>query len=129
MIPHISKKAKGGEDAYVSREDLLVVADGVGGWIEVGVDPGLFSKALVRVIEELYLKNRTATLKSMLIQAVQRVRHTGSSTAVLAAMDVVNHQVIMRTCNLGDSGYVIFRAPGEGSNTTEQLEVFFRSKE
>ena len=32
MIPHIEKRARGGEDAYVSRDDLLVVADGVGGW-------------------------------------------------------------------------------------------------
>lgn len=44
MIPHIQKRDKGGEDAYVAREDLLVVADGVGGWGEMGIDPGLFSK-------------------------------------------------------------------------------------
>ena len=44
MIPHIDKRHKGGEDAYVARSDLLVVADGVGGWGEHGVDPGLFSK-------------------------------------------------------------------------------------
>lgn len=52
MIPHFEKRHKGGEDAYVNRDDLLVVADGVGGWGEVGVDPGLFSKALVKYIEE-----------------------------------------------------------------------------
>lgn len=34
MIPHIDKREKGGEDAYISRNDLLVVADGVGGWAE-----------------------------------------------------------------------------------------------
>lgn len=44
MIPHYEKRHKGGEDAYVSNERLLVVADGVGGWAEVGIDPGLFSK-------------------------------------------------------------------------------------
>jgi serine/threonine protein phosphatase PrpC len=32
MIPHFDKRAKGGEDAYVSTEELLAVADGVGGW-------------------------------------------------------------------------------------------------
>jgi serine/threonine protein phosphatase PrpC len=57
MIPHSSKKFKGGEDAYIAREDLLVVADGVGGWSSLGVDPGLFSKLLVRLIEQEYLKD------------------------------------------------------------------------
>ena len=47
MIPHPSKKYKGGEDAYVAAHDLMVVADGVGGWARSGVDPGLFSKQLV----------------------------------------------------------------------------------
>lgn len=32
MIPHFEKRDKGGEDAYVSKDDLIVVADGVGGW-------------------------------------------------------------------------------------------------
>ncbi len=54
MIPHYTKKEKGGEDAYVSRDDLLVVADGVGGWAESGIDPGLFSKALVKLIEQQF---------------------------------------------------------------------------
>ena len=46
MVPHPSKKDKGGEDAFVAAHDLMVVADGVGGWARQGVDPGLFSKAL-----------------------------------------------------------------------------------
>lgn len=52
MIPHFEKKEKGGEDAYVSTDQLLVVADGVGGWAQMGIDSGLFSKALVRFIDE-----------------------------------------------------------------------------
>ena len=44
MIPHYEKRHKGGEDAYVATDKLIVVADGVGGWGEVGIDPGLFSK-------------------------------------------------------------------------------------
>lgn len=50
MIPHIDKRHKGGEDAYAVQDDLLVVADGVGGWASEGVDPGLFSKQLVKDI-------------------------------------------------------------------------------
>lgn len=46
MIPHPEKKDKGGEDACMAREDMLAVADGVGGWAEHGIDPGLYSKKL-----------------------------------------------------------------------------------
>ena len=43
-IPHADKRYKGGEDAWIAQEDLLVVADGVGGWEAHGIDSGLFSK-------------------------------------------------------------------------------------
>ena len=33
MLPHPDKKGKGGEDAFVAAHNLMVVADGVGGWI------------------------------------------------------------------------------------------------
>jgi protein phosphatase PTC7 len=32
IIPHPEKLWKGGEDACVAHDNLLVVADGVGGW-------------------------------------------------------------------------------------------------
>ena len=51
------KKEKGGEDAYLASSNLLVVADGVGGWESQGVDPGLYSRALIRNIKSLYTSN------------------------------------------------------------------------
>lgn len=48
IIPHDDKKYRGGEDAAAADENLLVVADGVGGWALQGIDPGLFSKSLVK---------------------------------------------------------------------------------
>jgi protein phosphatase PTC7 len=33
----------------VSKQ-VLVVADGVGGWADSGIDPGLYSKKLVQII-------------------------------------------------------------------------------
>ncbi len=44
MIPHPDKAYKSGEDAVYCDDKFLTVLDGVGGWNEVGVDPGLFSK-------------------------------------------------------------------------------------
>lgn len=46
MIPHPEKAYKGGEDALFVSDNLIVVADGVGGWADQGVDPGLYSKKL-----------------------------------------------------------------------------------
>ena len=46
IIPHPDKIQKGGEDAIYSDEKILVVADGVGGWNDVGIDPGLYSDEL-----------------------------------------------------------------------------------
>jgi protein phosphatase PTC7 len=49
MIPHPAKADRGGEDAYFvcPRGLCMGVADGVGGWAEVGVDPGLYSRELM----------------------------------------------------------------------------------
>lgn len=49
VIPHPSKKDKGGEDAFFAcdRGMCIGVADGVGGWAEIGVDPGLYSRELM----------------------------------------------------------------------------------
>jgi len=33
LLPHPEKEAKGGEDALFASDNVLVVADGVGGWI------------------------------------------------------------------------------------------------
>lgn len=49
VIPHPAKQDKGGEDAYFAcdRGMCIGVADGVGGWAEIGVDPGLYSRELM----------------------------------------------------------------------------------
>ena len=46
MIPHPDKAYSGGEDAYFANNQLLIVADGVGGWADYGVDPGFYSRFL-----------------------------------------------------------------------------------
>ena len=37
------EKSHPGEDAWLAQSDLLMVADGVGGWEEQGIDSSLFS--------------------------------------------------------------------------------------
>lgn len=54
MIPHPEKVHKGGEDAVFAHDNILVVADGVGGWADAGVDPAIYSKKMCQIIQELY---------------------------------------------------------------------------
>ena len=54
MIPHPVKAHKGGEDAYLIKDMILCVCDGVGGWSKRGVDPGLMSKELAANIGKDY---------------------------------------------------------------------------
>eukprot|EP00271_Cylindrocystis_brebissonii_P004755 TRINITY_DN16597_c0_g1_i1.p1 TRINITY_DN16597_c0_g1~~TRINITY_DN16597_c0_g1_i1.p1 ORF type:complete len:528 (+),score=72.50 TRINITY_DN16597_c0_g1_i1:164-1747(+) len=50
-LPHPEKVQRGGEDAhFIASADLSAVgvADGVGGWADVGVDAGLYARELMR---------------------------------------------------------------------------------
>ena len=70
------------------------------------MDPGLFSKQLARDIKMLYEKNKDKSLKQILCEAVSMNKFTGSSTACLAK---ITEEGVLKTTNLGDSGYVIWR--------------------
>ena len=43
MLPHPDKLFKGGEDYLYQHPQMLIIADGVGGWSEYGIDPGQYS--------------------------------------------------------------------------------------
>lgn len=92
---------------------LLAVADGVGGWNDVGVDPALFSNELCRNILQIYTEkySRMAVfkikLKDIFVEAVKRTKAKGSSTMVMATLDKT--EPILETLNLGDSGLILAR--------------------
>ena len=51
-----------------------MVADGVGGWGDVDVDPGLFSKHLTSTVKRLYEiseSDKQQTLKNLLVESVK----------------------------------------------------------
>lgn len=76
-------------------DQLLAVADGVGGWNDVGVDPALFSRELCKHAWDEFVHDKNfgkhglfdLNLKSILIRAVQKTKSKGSSTFVMAALD------------------------------------------
>ncbi|KAL5557252.1 hypothetical protein UlMin_039488 [Ulmus minor] len=130
-LPHPDKEEKGGEDAHFICEDeqVIGVADGVGGWAEVGVDAGLFSRELmsnsVMAIREE--PKDSIDPARVLEKAHSGTKAKGSSTAcIIALTDKGLHAI-----NLGDSGFVvvrdgctIFESPVQqhGFNFTFQLE-------
>ncbi|KAJ1602900.1 hypothetical protein NDA14_001812 [Ustilago hordei] len=101
----------------VAGDVAIGVADGVGGWTENGIDPSLFSQALMfhasksaatapanpesgaapnRILAEAFEK----VLKEPLVVA-------GSATACILTLNSSNGT--LRSANLGDSGFVILR--------------------
>ncbi|XP_076942786.1 putative protein phosphatase 2C 80 [Bidens hawaiensis] len=108
-LPHPDKEATGGEDAHFicEEEQVIGVADGVGGWADVGVNAGLYSRSL--------MSNSVKALKGepkdgidparVLAKAHLATRARGSSTACIIALNSEGLHAI----NLGDSGFVVIR--------------------
>ena len=45
--PHPHKVWKGGEDALFVSKNIILIADGVGGWAKMGIDSGVYARKLV----------------------------------------------------------------------------------
>jgi protein phosphatase PTC7 len=118
-IPHYSKRDKGGEDALATHEGMLAVADGVGGWNEVGVDPAKYSNELCANIKREFLKSghqNYAHLKKIFIEAVNQTRAMGSCTFVMCTLDL--EKEYLHALNMGDSGYMLVRGKSQNENIT-----------
>ena len=86
MIPETdkTKEGKSPEDSLYTSSDLLIVADGVGGWSLQGVDSGVFSRELVgKVANDVRQSPTTVSLKSILSKAVKETKSIGSSTIAI----------------------------------------------
>ncbi|GAB2222561.1 hypothetical protein Drorol1_Dr00016680 [Drosera rotundifolia] len=130
-LPHPAKEETGGEDAHFicAEEQALGVADGVGGWAELGVDAGVYARELmsnsVNAIQE-EPKGSIDTAR-VLEKAHFNTKARGSSTACIIALTNQGLHAI----NLGDSGFIVvrdgstvFRSPVQQHdfNFTYQLE-------
>jgi protein phosphatase PTC7 len=109
MSPHPEKAYKGGEDAVFTSDNVLLVADGVGGWAESGVDPALYSKRLAKIVEELVKKDPLTHIenpKGLIKEAVALNKETGSTTVCLLTLHPETG--ILKAYYLGDSVYAIY---------------------
>ena len=114
-LPHPDKVKKGGEDAFFVRIGKkgggeMYLADGVGGFNEQGVDPGLYARVLTyeaAKAKDAMSKNPLARGEPIkLIQAAQEAtKLPGASTMVVIECDGTK----IKAANLGDSGFRVVR--------------------
>ncbi|XP_071925072.1 probable protein phosphatase 2C 55 isoform X2 [Coffea arabica] len=89
-LPHPDKEETGGEDAHFicTDEQAIGVADGVGGWAELGVDAGLYARELmsnsVTAIEDE--PKGSVDPARVLEKAYMSTKARGSSTACIVAL-------------------------------------------
>lgn len=130
-LPHPEKEEKGGEDAHFICSDkrAIGVADGVGGWVDLGVDAGIYARelmynSLIAVQDEPTSSSDPARV---LEKAHANTKAKGSSTACIITLTDQGLSAI----NLGDSGFMVvrdgctlFRSPAQqhNFNFTYQLQ-------
>jgi protein phosphatase PTC7 len=109
MIPHPAKEDKGGEDAWFICETgrCMGVADGVGGWAEIGIDPGLYSRELMAhaKVKALETEPGPDMPQQILEYAHKKTMARGSCTACILCVD----KGVLHASNLGDSGFLVVR--------------------
>lgn len=120
IVPHPAKRAKGGEDAYFISDDMktIGIADGVGGWGDIGVDPAMYARMLMAsgkyAADRVSLSQRDP-VKIMSEAYEHSMDIQGSSTCCVVVLD----GYCLKTANLGDSGFMVVRG----------TDIVFRSKE
>lgn len=130
-LPHPEKEETGGEDAHFicSDKKAIGVADGVGGWAELGIDAGIYARELMSNSLSAVLDEPTGFTDParVLEKAHSSTKAKGSSTACIIALTDQGLSAI----NLGDSGFMVvrdgctvFRSPAQqhNFNFTYQLE-------
>lgn len=133
MIAHPQKVLKGGEDAFFITDFVVGIADGVGGWIDKGIDPALYANKLMEgakqaVIETIRDSTQPSYLipycsKSILRSAAEHAKNVvGSSTACVIAIDNNAHR--LDAINVGDSGFMYIRGSKKMFRTREQQHSF-----
>ena len=123
LIPHDDKIHRQGEDSAHTCSTLIAVADGVGGWAEHGINPGLFSKALTRGIRDGHLRDDSVSTRDLIVAANQQATSQYEGTATIVALKLDGLK--LESSVIGDSGYSLFRYEPE----SESVKMLYKSKE
>eukprot|EP01117_Protostelium_nocturnum_P014624 TRINITY_DN5585_c0_g1_i1.p1 TRINITY_DN5585_c0_g1~~TRINITY_DN5585_c0_g1_i1.p1 ORF type:complete len:413 (-),score=123.06 TRINITY_DN5585_c0_g1_i1:133-1203(-) len=121
IIAHPSKVAKGGEDAFFVSPYAVGVADGVGGWNEIGIDPSLYSRKMMEGADKSvkeWKEEKELDPVVILREAFDYVTsHNVIGSTTVCILSVENG--FLKAANLGDSGFLLVR--GE--------QIIYRTKE
>ncbi|EDV90793.1 protein phosphatase PTC7 homolog fig [Drosophila grimshawi] len=122
-----------GEDSWfvhsAPKSETMGVADGVGGWRQMGIDSGVFAKQLMtncsKLSEQADYDGRNP--RQLLIDGYHRLKEHatnvwGSSTACLVSLH--RSDCTLHSANLGDSGFLVLRHGKVLHRSDEQLHVF-----
>lgn len=94
-LPHPEKEDTGGEDAhFIVDEQAIGVADGVGGWADLGVDSGQYSRELMsHSVSAIHEEPKGSIDPARVLEkAHSSTKAKGSSTAcIIALTDQVSH--------------------------------------
>eukprot|EP00250_Pteridium_aquilinum_P024139 c2848_g1_i1 orf=363-1949(-) len=108
-LPHPEKQDTGGEDAYFicSDKQVIGVADGVGGWADMGVDAGEYARQLMNESLLAAQQEPAGCIDTARVMEIAHSKTTcrGSSTACILALSNYG----LQAANLGDSGFLVVR--------------------
>jgi protein phosphatase PTC7 len=136
-----ASRPESGQDAFfVSRlgaapgEVALGVADGVGGWMDSGVDPADFSHAFcdymaasaVAATATMGGTGKPLTARQLMQKGYEAVCHdrsikAGGSTAIVGLLTA---EGLLEVANLGDSGFILLRLNGVHAASEPQTHAF-----
>ncbi|GMH17510.1 hypothetical protein Nepgr_019351 [Nepenthes gracilis] len=109
-LPHPDKEETGGEDAHFicAEEQAIGVADGVGGWADLGIDAGKYARELMSNSVNAIQEEPKGYIDParVLEKAHSNTKEKGSSTACIIAL---TNQGGLHAINLGDSGFIVVR--------------------
>ena len=127
-LPHPEKLKRGGEDAHFVGREAAGVADGVGGWAQLGVDPGVYSREFMKgtetAITDIADMNPDDKPLAVLRQAHAHANRAGrgSTTACFAYLDAGGSS--LKVANLGDSALFLIRRGKIAFKTPTQQHEF-----
>ena len=125
-LPHPDKTVKGGEDAWFARVarasdgGACGVADGVGGFNDQGVDPGLYARVLAYEALGAMERDEATTPREAMTEAQRRTKLPGAATMCVVRLDGDR----LTCANVGDSGFRVVRSGAVVSASTAQQHYF-----
>ena len=127
--PHAKKVEKGGEDAFFVDSEAMVVgiADGVGGWERLGVDPAAYSRKLMGECEAAGAMGNASCMQ-ILQKGFLRTDVEGSCTAIVAKYLPLERR--LEVASVGDcsmrvvrDGEVVFRTDVQEHNWNQPYQL------